>query len=100
MFNFSVSISSALLGKNIELIRAMPTKLIRIIAGVGLSSSATSGAPIVMLRATKLQIPIEVALVLNGKMTSSLYEAWYTMAKFVYTHILVRKIQRGMTTRL
>lgn len=42
--------------------------------GIGLSNSATIGARIVRVLAIKLHIPIAVALLMTGNISSSLYE--------------------------
>lgn len=63
LFFSSISFcSSSLLGRKIELRRAKPLMLNSIIEGIGWSSSATWGAAIVTHLATKLHMPIEVAL--------------------------------------
>jgi len=63
---------------------------------MGLGCSATVGAKIVLIRATKLQIPIEVARLRYGKIVSSTKEAKYVIWKRIFIEILVNKMNIGM----
>jgi hypothetical protein len=59
--------------------KARRTTNIKQISGKGFSSSPTSGAKSVTIRAKKLQTPIAVVLLRNGKIISSTKEAIYTI---------------------
>jgi hypothetical protein len=47
----------------------------RYISGIGFGYSATIGAKVVIIRAIKLQVPIDVALFKNGNIVLSTNEA-------------------------
>ena len=66
------------------------------LTGHGFGSSAAKLESTVTPRATKLQMPIAVALLVKGKILFSVKEAWYAFWKVKFTPILVKKTTAGM----
>lgn len=75
---------------------AIDTTIRRYTSGMGFGYSATCGAKMVLILATKLQMPIDVALFKYGNIESSQNDARYVIWKSMLMEIFVKRMNMGI----